>query len=92
MLCHPVHKNGQPLKDVESGRLCLCEGDLCNTNDEDGFAPSHLLSRTSSEHHPFRKPGAAVAAAPDADADVIATQGGWRREDVRVVGGAARNK
>ena len=54
----------------------LCEGDLCNANEEEGYVPPHLLPRTSSEHHPLRKPGAAVAATPDdadAYADVIAT-------------------
>ena len=71
-----VQVNGKSLKVVESGRLCLCEGDLCNANDEEGNSPPHLLPRASSEHHPLRKPGAAVAATPDdadANADVIAT-------------------
>ena len=57
-----MHVNGKA-QVVSSIRVCLCQGDLCNRNDEDGFAfPQH----TSISQDPGNDIAAASSSNPNA--------------------------
>ena len=56
-----VQVNGKSRRILESGRVCLCNGDLCNENDEEGNDTPQILSQNSSEHQSFQKPGTDIS-------------------------------